>query len=1195
MSTLEQLELEEFGFQLRPAVQLFDSAEVQDLDAHYYNWLAISNKHNLLFAYLNNKLKVIDTQELDKLLSIDPDTERYTVACLQEFEQAGIVQISLSADESHLIIVKQDIIEQAHLDSLKQGTWATEKLTSVDSEVVYLAPGAPGVFAYLLANGQLMLFDESGTKTLRQECSCFNWIDSNTLLIGVHSRVELLKIDSGSSETISLDEDRKPVFVTSVEMDSWLVVLGGETEDDDTKSYVITRNGDTFDKSEAYDICMPFGVIPRKLSFYALHLHNWSSTYPHLVFLTSSKSTEFNTLTKSQQLLQLNDSDRAQMPLDPDSGDDDTPLGLVLDLTGKSEVLEPCQQVEKCSALPKMIALTNRGQLLVWNIWLSTDINAGKVNLEAARNVAMAESGKTVAPQSLESKQAAPEQTLTKDPVSSFSRNKTSLFGQSEKPATQSPFGSSTTTASPFGKSGFSAASGGSAFGKSGFGQSAAFGSTGSGPSNSSGFGQSGFGSSGFTFGQSNPAVNVSSQNTAAKKSFGAFSSFSSGTNTFASKSSPFNLQPKEDIFASSDKKDSSPFGEAKSAFGNTGSSLFGQSGSAFKFGSTNQASKDSPFAQLSSKPAGQEQKKDNLLSSGSTPFGSEFKSSLGLDSLKLDTKLDSPSPFAGLSKTSENPFSSLTKKSENPFAALGNKENALFSNSKSPAFNFSQSKPEADEGSEKATEDSEGLSEEVVEGEDDSDHSEEEDMLDENKDGAEVKIPQEVPYLEDSDLSEHSAELDGSFEEIERPESLEASAQKTEELEEAADDEGDSEGDKGKAPVAPSATIQVSHSRAEEKDADQSQGVFKPADTKHPNDTAETEQKSTLETPQTDSNTERSESESASDMAAVPSAVAQTKSGTKNTKQAPAAESIPTPKSPLVEKSVSTTESRELEKDADFGETDKDPVPKAVPQLVSLGSVAIPKLSSNEVLREMEKIVYHTDAELSILDENMKLFTEFMEDHTSGKFPRNFEDDGLFPTSWRLSEVGKLSAVIDQSAADYGKLKADLGTIFDSTSSLLLDLNAVTKQSDEMYAVLKQLEHEKKNSHLEKNLSPAASQKLDAIRKGYEKVRDMENSLHARLFVLNGRLFPERIIDSPTNFEVIVSGLDAKLRTYYDELKYLQEKISEYKARDKPAMKLQQQFDKLSIATLVSQTAAKEQLGTYLQGRKSVTHTVEL
>ncbi|KAG7883562.1 hypothetical protein KL938_002799 [Ogataea parapolymorpha] len=1195
MSTLEQLELEEFGFQLRPAVQLFDSAEVQDLDGHHYNCLAISNKHNLLFAYLNNKLKLINTQELDKLLSTDPDTEQYTVGCLQEFEQAGCLQIVISADESQLIIVKQNIIEQANIDSFKQGTWATEKLTSVDSEVVHLAPGAPGIFAYLLANGQLILFDGTGTKTLRQECSCFSWTDGNTLLIGVESHLELLRIDSGSSETISLDEDRKPIFVTALEPDSWLVILGGETEDDDTKSYVVTRIGATFEKSEAYDICMPFGVIPRKLSFYALHLHNWSSTYPHLAFLTSSKSTEFNTLTKTQQLLQLNDSDRAQMPLDPDSGDDDTPLGLVLDLTGKLEVLEPCQQVEKCGPLPKMIALTNRGQLLVWNIWLSTDINAGKVDLEAARKAALAETGRTEVIQSTKGKQAVPEQTLPKDSGSSFSQNKISLFGQSEKPAIQNPFGSSAAISSPFGKSGFSAASGSSAFGKSGFGQSA-FGSAASGSSNSSGFGQSGFGSSGFSFGQSNSAVNPSSQNsTAAAKSFGAFSYFSSGTNAFASKSSsPFNLQPKEDIFANADKKDNSPFGEAKNASGNTGSSLFGQSSSAFKFGSANQASKDSPFAQLSSKPAGQEEKKDSQLSSGSSPFGSEFKTSLGLDNLKLDTKLQSPSPFASLSKNSESSFSSLNKKSENPFATLGNKESAPFLNSKTSAFNFSQSKPEVDEDAEKIIGDSEDESEEIVESEENTEESGEDDVLEENEGEDEEKAP-EIPSLEDSDISERSAELDGSFEEIERPESLDASAQKTEVSQEAAEDKYDIKKDSEGQPVAPSAASQVSQSQTEEKDAEQSREVAILPETKHSDDTAETEQDSTVETPQSDSNADQSVSESASELSAMPSAVAQSGSEAEKVKQEPAAEFMPTPKSPLVEKSVSTTESRVVEKNVDFGEIDEDSGPKAVPQLVSLGSVAIPQLSSNEVLREMEKIVYHTDAEFSILDENIRLFKEFMDDHTSGKFPRNFKDHSLFPASWRLSEVGKLSEVIDQNSVDYAKLKADLGATLDSTSSLLLKLNAMTKQSDKIYSMLKQLERDRKNPRLEKNLSPAASQQLDAIRKGYERLRDMENNLHARLFVLNGRLFPERVLDSPTNFEVIISGLDAKLRTYYDKLKYFQEKINEYKAKDKPVTKLQQQFDKLSVASFVSQTAAKEQLSTYLQGRKSVTHTVEL
>ncbi|GME83280.1 unnamed protein product [Ambrosiozyma monospora] len=288
---------------------------------------------------------------------------------------------------------------------------------------------------------------------------------------------------------------------------------------------------------------------------------------------------------------QMNDSDRAQMPMYDDSGLDDTILGLQIDLLNTNDVIAPCKVVEKSGPLPRLAVLSNRGQLLYWNIWYSAGIKKGECQLQTCVNNELERIQKsssaeisneppqikpTQKPASLF--QQAPQQSQQQNqnpaaglfnvsqqskPFGQQSQQQSGSFGAFNKSASSFGAGSTTntSTASPFGSGSTINASTASPFGS---------GST-TGATTNSGFGASTFGSTISTntnsVFDSSPFGSASTTNANTNSGFGS-STFGSDSTTNANTNSAFG---------------SSPFGSGSAINTNTnsgfGSSSFGQSG----------------------------------------------------------------------------------------------------------------------------------------------------------------------------------------------------------------------------------------------------------------------------------------------------------------------------------------------------------------------------------------------------------------------------------------------------------------------------------------------------------------------------------------------------------------------------------------------------------------------------------------
>ncbi|GAV29710.1 hypothetical protein PMKS-003212 [Pichia membranifaciens] len=500
-------------------------------------------------------------------------------------------------------------------------------------------------------------------------------------------------------------------------------------------------------------------------SFYTLILKDWSPKYPELFVSVGSKSIDIDFFLRNQTVELLNDSDRATMPMDDDSGDDDTPLGAVLDFTSTVKV-QPSKNVDESGPWPRLAILTNRGQLVCWNLWAKTDASSNKpADLSKATSkptnakVQQSLSTSTKATSSSVPTFEAPPGAGVSNPFGSttssiFAQNSTfktesntttsSIFGKNSNPFGQSPFMNSkkpeattdTKQTSSFGFSSFASAlpkSDASATSKSAAAPAAApFGSTSFGSS----FGKSAFGVNNFKMGgEPTPAsATLTTSTTTNTSTSKAFSGKSGGFAAFSSTGS---------------NNTSSPFGQFSKGTNST-VGLFDNIGK-------KDATTSSPFSQLSSDRVGG-------LFSGSTNTPS------GLFGTKSES--EQKSPFANLSSSTtstpnafttnnSNLFRSATskvldaeKKESSPFGKLGfnstlNTHTPAFTNNTKPTLSFETKQKieelESDYEEEELEAESEKESEEESGISDDFDDAESfVDLADQTNSINESKIPSE-------------------------------------------------------------------------------------------------------------------------------------------------------------------------------------------------------------------------------------------------------------------------------------------------------------------------------------------------------------------------------------------------------------------------------------------------------------------
>ncbi|QRG37627.1 hypothetical protein FDK38_002005 [Candidozyma auris] len=687
MSELPETFSETFGFHLdghKDGIKLFDDPVDlgnESLAKSPLQLLAVGNIKKIYVA--SNGAKVV----IGRVETLEED-RRY-------FDMPNTTTVALSADNETIYIVADNSLKRASTEDILLGKHDFKKVAS-DVTSFQASPAVTSLHASLSNQGSLMIYhDESQCHTIGS-VSGFAWnIDGISIATVYGGEFKVHKYDGTELATYT-DDSATFNQVAPVFEDRWLLVSTPEGED--PVYTLLKKKGSEFTSYEV-PLAPPFGEAERAPSLYISHLQNWIKDKT-LTLVTSALSTEISTLfanaSNTELVSHANDTDRAELPMDDASGEDTLPVGFAVDITGTMRVVkEPCQGVEEANGvLPRLFCLNNAGNLIVWDVFESAEINKENLSLERALPQL------TEVDKSTSSQEKAPVLVLndkSSDSSGPFSsaipKHEPKSEAETQRPSAPpaSPFksgfgtiglGSSSSTtpsSSGFGQLGFSASgtskpAGDSGFGKSGFGSSG-FGSSGFGQS---GFGQSGFGQSGFGqsgFGQSGFGSKTATQSSGADVKSG-FGSYASKGNAFASStSSPFgNASSGNDIFGSKNNEESqkdSIFGESsKGILGETSEtkSTFGQSFGAKPFGSSSEGK--SIFGQPTDSKLEDESSKSKTIFGGVSdmkPFGKSgdpyssfgnLSSNLGDGLRSLGQSSEKPSPESPLEQsTSSKPF----------------------------------------------------------------------------------------------------------------------------------------------------------------------------------------------------------------------------------------------------------------------------------------------------------------------------------------------------------------------------------------------------------------------------------------------------------------------------------------------------------------------------------------------------------
>jgi hypothetical protein len=674
----------------------------------------VSYTRSIIIAYFNDEISVVSIPKLSEYLegdSADSSSSSSSSSSVVTHTYAAfsfdVLQLKLNASESTLYLVTAHSIISIDLDIFLAGTLNDQLVTSFEEtvNVLHFLPSLTNATQSicLLDDGTLHLVDAKTrtTEIIKDGVTATGWFEGLIVYSTGDSNIhfyDITKCKVVGTTSIDMDSNQKFYSFQQISEDHLMAVSGTSIdaeETDDFTTYFIKIDNAAYTPSEVKvtsSLFAPYGVIPRKASFYTLVLNNWSKEYPNMTIAIGSKSTDFDLFFPGKTTELLNDADRAIMPLDDETGDDDTPIGIVLDLNSTVGVKEPCKGVEETGPLPRVIVLTNRGQLVIWNVWSKNDLLNDTANLEKARETltythtvptegAIQTTKPVTTTDTNQEKNAIPDigglsfgsTPSTKATANPFGSTNASIFGNADSTKTSSnPFGGS----SPFGSTSplnqqkpleqkkevelnkpsiFGAPKEttattpdnvmGSSFGNS-------FGGATTNSSNTA-FGGSSFGASmgGFKMGgeQKNEVPTTTTTTTAAA----SFGSSSFGGSSFGGNGFKMGMNNSTTTQATTSSAGSTSM-PAKGGFGGfaTGSAPFASlsakapsNGSPFGSLSSNTATMgNSPFGNLSSKPAASSSPFGSLSSkpaTGSSPFGS------------LSSKpTTNSSPFGSLSAT---------------------------------------------------------------------------------------------------------------------------------------------------------------------------------------------------------------------------------------------------------------------------------------------------------------------------------------------------------------------------------------------------------------------------------------------------------------------------------------------------------------------------------------------------------------
>ena len=586
--SMDLVETENFGYKLateEEGIRIFDDALApSELQTDYLDLLDLSSSG---FVVCSNTKDVV----LDKILVIERQDKPQTVSGFTR-----VTQVAFSYDQSQLYVVDDGILLAMPSDNFHTPTRDSFKRQLELDGITSIRPSRQHNGILVLTNDKtLYLLQGSRHRKVVDGVSAFSWASPEDKVITADGNTISFVSPTGKvSATKQADDGLEAVSVIS--LGDKKILASFSDQEEDLQSFALDLTSQSL---EPVDISPAYAGTERRSVYYSRLVHQWIPD-KSISFVISSKATAIDTIIhddlQASLVEQINETERAQMPLD-EEGEDATAVGLAVDLShDKTKVSEVSSSVEEAiGVLPKLWCLTSMGTLVGWWVFAAHEVKENTLSLQRAQKAIVRlplslDSSPVEEPQK-PSTESAPASTQKSQPAETGANSGVggTGFGSSGFGSSATGNGSGNTTSgntsfgnTGFGSSGFgSTASGNSGFGSTGFGNTG-FGNSGFGSS----FGNTSLGSTGFGALQASPsgfgqtAFSSAKKNTDTTKTTGStssssnFAKFAGTTSSFANiggnKESPFGSTNSNKLIFGEEKKGEQPliFGGQKLIFG---------------------------------------------------------------------------------------------------------------------------------------------------------------------------------------------------------------------------------------------------------------------------------------------------------------------------------------------------------------------------------------------------------------------------------------------------------------------------------------------------------------------------------------------------------------------------------------------------------------------------------------------------
>lgn len=405
MSSVKEFTTEEFGFRLATSpegIRVFDQGvDFGEEKDGPLRLLAIGNQSG--YVACSNKSSLI-VEKLSKFSQQDELAHDF----IDDLNNVTI--IDFNCDESKLFILEDGLLKWLNMDDIS----VTGKVTSRSLKEFTLknsgklkdvldfspSPVYPNIMAIYNRNRELFLVQD-GELIKKENVSCFEWsLRGDILYFGLHglSAVHFIVLGQENETNTAVSnpeiDDTNSVIVIKINelryKSHWLVIYkrnGDGDGDSDYECYVLI-NADKVSSCSQVDIAPSFGSLEHFGTYYVLPLFLWLPDKSYF-FVSLSLSTEISVLEIDDKgnvnvISQLDDSERAQLPINEDTGEDELPIGFAIDICSlEIVVMEPCKGVDRTlGTLPRIWCLTHEGAMVSWWVYESPALKGNKLNLK---------------------------------------------------------------------------------------------------------------------------------------------------------------------------------------------------------------------------------------------------------------------------------------------------------------------------------------------------------------------------------------------------------------------------------------------------------------------------------------------------------------------------------------------------------------------------------------------------------------------------------------------------------------------------------------------------------------------------------------------------------------------------------------------------------------------------------------------